>query len=216
MEGENLDDYIKSFNPLLINKNINTTIRLYSLEMLNFYIQEIELNENEELEFDREYFDILIILLINVECSPVKILLFNIIHGLSFHSEESCGFLLTYENISFLYNCLEGYNIKELNYSLQIFANLIIKLDISIEEIVKFVPIEIKIKELLLSKKYENLYEILFNIIWVLKLIIKNTNPESYVNVKKIIFNIFLIFFYTFYKFFLIFFNIFFSFFSFL
>ena len=187
MEGENLDEYLKSFNPLLINKNLNTTIRLYSLEMLNYYIQEIELKEDQELEFDREYFDILTILLLNVKNCPVKILLFNIIHGLSYHSEESCGFLLTNENISFLYNCLEGNNIKELNYSLQIFGNLIIKVDISLSEIFKYVAIDIKIKELLLNKKYENLYEILSNIIWILKLIIKNTNPESYVNVKIIL-----------------------------
>ena len=184
-ESENLEEYLNSFNPLLVNKNFNSTIRLYSLEMLNLYIQELNLTEDEELSFDREYFDILIILLTNLDFFPVKYLLFNIIHGLTFHSEECCGFLLTFENVSFFYNCLDGYNIKEFNFSLEIFANLLAKVDIALEEIMKFVPLEIKIKEILLSRKYENFHEILINVFWVLKLIVKKTNPESYVNVKN-------------------------------
>jgi len=153
--------------------------------MLNLYIQELNLTEDEELSFDREYFDILIILLTNLDFFPVKYLLFNIIHGLTFHSEECSGFLLTFENVSFFYNCLDGYNIKEFNFSLEIFANLLAKVDIALEEIMKFVPLEIKIKEILLSRKYENFHEILINVFWVLKLIVKKTNPESYVNVKN-------------------------------
>ena len=66
-ESENLEEYLNSFNPLLVNKNFNSTIRLYSLEMLNLYIQELNLTEDEELSFDREYFDILIILLTNLD-----------------------------------------------------------------------------------------------------------------------------------------------------
>ena len=54
--------------------------------------------------FDKEYFDILMNLLIRVEFPPVRYLLFIIIQRLSLLSEETCEFLLTNEYISFLYN----------------------------------------------------------------------------------------------------------------
>lgn len=190
MDGENLEEYLNSFNPKYINDDINTTLRIYSLEMLNIYFEDLEINEDQELYFDREYFEILMILLMDIKYSQVKILILNIIHGLTFFSEEVCGYLMTYDNISYIYNLIEEGNIRELNFSLQIFGNILVRIENAFNEIYKYVPIEVKVKELLLSKKYENIQEIISNLIWLLKLIVKNTNTESYVNVNNLTINI--------------------------
>ena len=125
------------------------------------------------------------ILLKTLDYTPIKYLIFKILEALTFFSEQTCTYIIPYENISFLYNCIEGFNNKILNFSIQIFGNLIIRIERAYEQIVQFIPLDVKIIDILISKKYENFKDVIMNTIWLIKEIMKRINEESFIDVWK-------------------------------
>lgn len=88
--------------------------------------------------------------------------------------------------INFLYNIIEkNSNLNELSSTLIIFGNIFMKVKSSFDIVINKLPLEVKILEILINRKFENAYEILNDIIWLFKIIVKKTNPESFTNVNK-------------------------------
>lgn len=88
--------------------------------------------------------------------------------------------------INFLYNIIEkNSNLNELSSTLIIFGNIFMKVKSSFDIVINKLPLEVKILEILINRKFDNAYEILNDIIWLFKIIVKKTNPESFTNVNK-------------------------------
>ena len=163
---------------------MNSKLRLYALERLRFYSDNLQLEEDQEFKLDEKLFEILICLLKDHENIYIKYEILEIFCNFCTKSTNCCESFLDIDYISTIYALLNSSNNVFIEKGLTLIGNIIISLNEAYEYIITHFPLEIKLKELLLCGKFDNDNLICSNILWVLKTIIKEANIESLEAVK--------------------------------
>jgi len=153
------------------------------LEKLRIFSDDLEIQEDQDMDFDIDLFKILISLLNDMENVFVKFCIFEIFNNLSVKSKNFCEMFLDVEYFSIVYKFLDFQDYRFILKGINLIGNIIIYCDKAFDYLIPYFPLEIKTKELLLNC-YSN-KEILANILWLLRSILKRTNADSYENVCK-------------------------------
>lgn len=163
----------------MADKSFNSKLRLYALGKLRVYSEDLELAENEDIAFDKNLFIILINLLKDHYNALVKYEVMEIFLNLSHKSKEFSKLFLDTEYIDIITSYLESYDERLVDKSLSTIGNILIYDKDAYDFIRMIYPLDIKLKEFLLTRKYEKNIIILSNIIWALQVIVQMSNPES-------------------------------------
>ena len=166
--------------------SFNSKLRLFALEKLRIFSQELQLKENEEFELDKNLFQILLSIFKDNENIYVKFEILDILINFSSISSLVCNLFLDIDYISIIYDLLNSSDFMFIEKGLILIGNIMISLKEGYEYILTHFPLEIKLKELLLSGKFDEDGLVLSNILWILKAIIKETNKESLEAVSKL------------------------------
>lgn len=179
---------MNEFDPNRIAHSLNSKLRLYALEKLRLFSKDLHLSENEEFELDKNLFEILISILRDNENIYVKFEILEILDNFCCKSENVCRLFLDIDYISLIYNLLNSNDFMFVEKALILIGNIMVSLDEGFEYVITHFPLEIKLKELLLSGKFDEDQLVLSNILWVLLAIVKQSNEESLEEVEKIIY----------------------------
>lgn len=189
-KNESYEEYIKEFDPINMTNSLNSKLRLYALEKLRFFSEELQLEEDQEFSFDENLFVILINLLRDHHNIFIKNEIIEIFLNFTNKSTNFCEYLIDIDCFSIIYNLLNTNNNSFIEKGVLLIGNIFTSLKESYEHIINYFPLEIKLKELLLSGKYDKDNSIISNILWALKIILKRINEESFESVCFLFLNV--------------------------
>jgi len=164
----------------MMKTSLNSKLRLYALEKLRYLSENLKLKDNEVFDFDKDMFQILLNILNDHENIYIKFEILEILVNFTNISPNFCELLLDVEYFMIIYKFLDSTNNMFVEKGLTIIGNIITNLKSSYEYIIKYFPLEIKLKEHMLSGKFDNDKPVLSNILWILRAVVKQINKESY------------------------------------